>query len=65
MAVVRVKVRVREYETLDSALNRFKQACAKSGVLREYRQRVAYSSPGEKRRNKATGYRERQNCRRG
>ena len=53
MAVVRAKVRVREYETLDSALKRFKQACAKSGVLREYRQRTAYLSPGEVRSKKA------------
>lgn len=59
MAAVRAKVQVREYETLDSALKRFKQACAKSGVLREYRQRAAYLSPGEVRRKKAGAARRR------
>jgi len=33
------EVRVKENETLDSALRRFKRSCAKSGVLTELKKR--------------------------
>ena len=39
------EVRVRENESLDSALKRFKRSCAKSGVLAEVRRREHYESP--------------------
>ena len=40
------EVRVRENESLESALKRFKRSCAKSGVLAEVRTGVHYVSPG-------------------
>ena len=36
------EVRVRENESLESALKRFKRSCAKSGVLAEVRKREHY-----------------------
>lgn len=38
------EVRVKENESLDSALRRFKRSCAKSGVLAEVRKREHYES---------------------
>ena len=45
------EVRVRENESLDSALKRFKRSCVKSGVLAEVRKH--YESPSVKRRKKS------------
>ncbi|MDR0380830.1 MAG: 30S ribosomal protein S21 [Oscillospiraceae bacterium] len=47
------EVRVKENESLDSALKRFKRNCAKSGVLSELRRREHYESPSVKRRKKS------------
>ena len=47
------EVRVKENESLDSALRRFKRSCAKSGVMSELRKREHYESPSVKRRKKA------------
>ena len=47
------EVRVRENESLDSALKRFKRSCVKSGVLAEVRKREHYESPSVKRRKKS------------
>ncbi len=47
------EVHLRENETLDSALRRFKRTCAKSGVLSELRKREHYESPSVKRRKKS------------
>lgn len=47
------EVRVRENESLESALKRFKRSCAKSGVLAEVRKREYYDSPSVKRRKKS------------
>jgi small subunit ribosomal protein S21 len=47
------EIRVRENESLDSALKRFKRSCAKSGVLAEVRKREHYESPSVKRRKKS------------
>ena len=47
------EVRVRENESLESALKRFKRSCAKSGVLAEVRKREHYESPSVKRRKKS------------
>ena len=46
-------VTVKENETLDNALRRFKRSCAKSGVLSELRKREHYESPSVKRRKKS------------
>ena len=46
-------IHVRENESLESALKRFKRSCAKSGVLAEVRKREHYESPSVKRRKKS------------
>ena len=47
------EIRVKENESLESALKRFKRSCAKSGVLAEVRRREHYESPSVKRRKKS------------
>ncbi len=49
------EVHVKENESLDSALKRFKRSCAKAGVLAEVRRREHYESPSVKRRKKSEG----------
>ena len=53
------EVRVKENETLDSALRRFKRSCAKSGVLTELKKRQHYEKPSVKRKKKAEAARKR------
>ena len=53
------EVRVKENETLESALKRFKRQCAKSGVLAEVRKREHYEKPSVKRKKKAEAARKR------
>jgi small subunit ribosomal protein S21 len=43
------EVHVKEGESLDSALKRFKRSCAKAGVLAEVRRRECYESPSVKK----------------
>ena len=47
------EVKVKENETLDSALRRFKRQCAKAGVLAEVRKREHYVKPSVKRTKKS------------
>ena len=47
------EVRIKDNESLDSALKRFKKNCAKAGVLSELRRREHYESPSVKRRKKS------------
>lgn len=47
------EVRIKDNESLESALKRFKRSCAKSGVLSELRKREHYESPSVKRRKKS------------
>ena len=47
------EVRVRENESLESALKRFKRQCARSGVIQEVRKREHYEKPSVKRKKKA------------
>ena len=53
------EVRVRENESLDSALKRFKRQCAKAGVMQEVRKREHYEKPSVKRKKKAEAARKR------
>lgn len=53
------EIRVRDNESLDSALRRFKRSCAKSGVLAEVRKREAYEKPSVKRKKKSEAARKR------
>ncbi len=44
------QVIVRENESLESALKRFKRSCARDGVMSELRKREHYEKPSVKRR---------------
>ena len=46
-------VRLREGETFDGALRRFKKQCEKAGVLREARRREFYEKPSVRKKKKA------------
>ncbi len=52
------EVKIKDNESLDSALKRFKRSCAKSGVLSELRKREHYESPSVKRRKKSEAARQ-------
>ena len=47
------EIHVKEGESIDSALKRFKRSCAKAGVIAEVRKREHYESPSVKRRKKS------------
>ncbi|TYQ12891.1 UNVERIFIED_CONTAM: SSU ribosomal protein S21P [Acetivibrio alkalicellulosi] len=53
------EVRVKENESLDSALKRFKRQCAKAGVLAEVRKREHYEKPSVKKKKKSEAARKR------
>jgi small subunit ribosomal protein S21 len=53
------EIKVRDNETLESALKRFKRECAKSGVLAEVRKREHYEKPSVKRKKKSEAARRR------
>lgn len=46
-----VKVNVKENESIDRALKRFKKKLEKSGTLKEYRGRQFFVKPSVERRN--------------
>jgi small subunit ribosomal protein S21 len=47
-------VKVREHESFDVALRRFKRACEKAGIMGELRKREYYEKPtAERKRKKA------------
>ena len=45
-------VKVREDETLENALRRFKRKCEKSGILSELKKRQHYEKPSARRKRK-------------
>ena len=47
------EVRVKDGESLESALRRFKRSTARSGVLAEVRKREAYEKPSVRRKKKS------------
>ena len=53
------EIRIKDNETLESALRRFKRQCAKSGVLAEVRKREHYEKPSVKRKKKSEAARKR------
>ena len=53
------EVRVKEGESLDSALRRLKRQCARSGILTELRKRECYEKPSVKRKKKSEAARKR------
>ena len=53
------EIRIKEGESLDNALRRFKKQCARSGVIAEVRKREAYEKPSVKRKKKSEAARKR------
>ena len=46
-------VKIRDEESLDSALKRFKKKCEKSGIMLEVRKRECYEKPSDRKKRKA------------
>ena len=53
------EIRLKDNETLDSALRRFKRSCQKAGVLSEIRKREHYEKPSVRRKKKSEAARKR------
>ena len=53
------EIRIKDNESLDSALRRFKRSCARSGGLAEVRKREHYEKPSVKRKKKSEAARKR------
>jgi small subunit ribosomal protein S21 len=53
------EIRVKENESLDSALRRFKKQCARAGVIAEVHKREAYEKPSVRRKKKSEAARKR------
>ena len=47
------EVKLKENESLDNALRRFKKQCARSGILTEVKRREHYEKPTVKRKKKS------------
>jgi len=52
-------VKVRENESFDNALRRFKKQCEKAGILSEVRKREYYEKPSVRKKRKALAARKR------
>ena len=50
-------IKVREDESLENALKRFKRKCEKSGILTEIKKRQHYEKPSVKKKRKAVAAR--------
>ncbi|MBQ4154858.1 MAG: 30S ribosomal protein S21 [Clostridia bacterium] len=53
------QVRIKENESLDNALRRFKRMTQKDGVIQEVRKREHYEKPSVKRKKKSEAARKR------
>ena len=53
------EIKIKDNESLDSALRRFKRQCARSGVLTELRKREHYEKPSVRRKKKSEAARKR------
>ena len=53
------EIKVKDNESLENALRRFKKKCAKSGVLKEVRKREHYEKPSVRRKKKSEAARKR------
>ena len=56
---IMAEIHVKENESLDSALRRFKRSCARSGVLAEVRKHECYEKPSVRRKKKSEAARKR------
>jgi small subunit ribosomal protein S21 len=52
-------VKVKENESFEQALRRFKKTCEKAGILTELRRREYYDKPSIRRKKKAAAARKR------
>jgi len=52
-------VRVREGESFESAVRRFKRSCEKAGILSELRKREHYEKPSVRKKKKTMAARKR------
>lgn len=50
---------IREGDSFEAALKRFKKQCEKAGILSEVRKREAYEKPSVKKKKKAAAARKR------
>ena len=53
------EIRIKDNESLDSALRRFKKQCARAGVIAEVRKREDYEKPSVKLKKKSEAARKR------
>ena len=53
------EIRLKENESLESALRRFNKQCARARVIAEVRKREAYEKPSVKRKKKSEAARKR------
>ena len=53
------EIRLKENESLDNGLRRFKRQCSKAGVLAEVRKREHYEKPSVRRKKKSEAARKR------
>ncbi len=54
-----VGVRIREGESFESAVRRFKRSCEKSGILSELRKKEHYEKPSVRKKKKSIAARKR------
>lgn len=52
-------IKVREGESFEAAMRRFKKQCEKSGILAELRKREHYEKPSERKKKKMAQARKR------
>ena len=53
------EIRVKENESLDSALRRFKRKCSRDGIIGDLRRKEFYERPSIRRKKKAEAARKR------
>ncbi len=53
------EIKVKDNESLDNALRRFKRSCAKDGILSEVRKREHYEKPSVRKKKKSEAARKR------
>jgi len=53
------EVRIKDNESLDNALRRFKRSCARAGVMSDARKHEHYEKPSVKRKKKSEAARKR------
>jgi small subunit ribosomal protein S21 len=52
-------INIREGDSFEAAIKKFKKQCEKAGILSEVRKREAYEKPSVKRKKKAAAARKR------